>query len=72
MEELAQQQAGFNGMDSARGEVGITVAYWKDVESIQAWKQNLDHLKAQELGKTKWYESYSVRIANLEREYENK
>jgi heme-degrading monooxygenase HmoA len=69
MEELAQQQAGFMGMDSAREDVGITVSYWKDVESIQAWKKNVDHLNAQELGKTKWYESYSVRIAKVEREY---
>lgn len=71
MEELAQKQAGFMGMDSAREEVGITVSYWKDLESIQAWKQNVDHLNAQKLGKKNWYESYSVRIAKVEREYEN-
>ena len=69
MEILAKQQEGFISIESARQEVGITVSYWKDVESIQRWKQNFDHLKAQQLGKEKWYESYTVRIAKIEREY---
>jgi len=38
---LAQQQDGFLGVESARSEVGITVSYWKDLESIRKWKQNL-------------------------------
>ncbi|MDA9782886.1 antibiotic biosynthesis monooxygenase [Vicingaceae bacterium] len=57
MEELAKKQPGFMGMDSAREDVGITVSYWKIAESIQLWKKNIDHLNAQELGKTKWYKS---------------
>lgn len=57
MEELAKKQPGFMGMDSAREDVGITVSYWKVAESIQLWKKNIDHLNAQELGKTKWYKS---------------
>ena len=71
MEKLAKQQDGFIGIDSAREDVGITVSYWRDVESIKAWKENFAHLQAQKLGKEKWYESYSVRIAKVEREYGN-
>lgn len=69
MKELAKKQAGFMGMDSAREVVGIIVSYLKDLESIQLWKKNAEHLNAQEPGKTKWYESYSVRITKVEREY---
>jgi heme-degrading monooxygenase HmoA len=69
MEELAKQQDGFLGVESARNEVGITVSYWKDLESIKNWKQNLDHLEAQSNGKATWYENYTVRIALVEREY---
>jgi len=69
MAELAQQQDGFLGMDSARNEVGITVSYWKSLEAIQQWKQNLQHLHAQALGKAQWYEAYEVRICKVEREY---
>jgi heme-degrading monooxygenase HmoA len=66
---LAQQQPGFLGVESARNEVGITVSYWKDLEAIKNWKQNLEHLDAQRKGREKWYENYTVRIALVEREY---
>jgi heme-degrading monooxygenase HmoA len=69
MEKLAKQQDGFIGIDSAREEVGITVSYWRDLDSIKIWKENVAHLQAQKLGKEKWYKSYAVRIAKVEREY---
>jgi heme-degrading monooxygenase HmoA len=69
MVELAQQQDGFLGIESARNELGITVSYWRDLESIKNWKSNLDHLDAQLKGRNKWYENYIVRIALVERDY---
>lgn len=69
MVELAHQQDGFLGVESARNDVGITVSYWRDLESIKNWKNNLDHLDAQLKGRTKWYEKYTVRIALVERDY---
>ena len=69
MVELANQQDGFLGMDSARSEIGITVSYWESLESIRKWKQNLDHLDAQRKGISKWYEKYTVRICLVEKEY---
>lgn len=35
MVELASQQPGFLGVESAREGVGITVSYWSDLESIK-------------------------------------
>lgn len=70
MVNMAKEQEGFLGVESARNEIGITVSYWKDLESIKNWKNNLDHLQAQRMGKQKWYESYKVRIALVEREYD--
>ncbi len=69
MVELAQQQPGYLGVESAREAIGITVSYWKDLESIKAWKANVDHLQAQKLGREKWYASYKVRIARVDKEY---
>ena len=69
MEALAKQQPGFLGVESARNEIGITVSYWESLEAIANWKQNLDHLDAQFLGRQKWYENYTVRIAKVEKEY---
>lgn len=69
METLAKQQPGFLGVESARNEIGITVSYWESLEAIANWKQDLDHLDAQFLGRQKWYENYTVRIAKVEKEY---
>ncbi|MGY0216522.1 antibiotic biosynthesis monooxygenase family protein [Endozoicomonadaceae bacterium StTr2] len=69
MLQLASQQDGFLGVESAREEVGITVSYWRDLEAIRAWKQNAEHLQAQQLGRDKWYSAFTTRIARVEREY---
>ncbi len=67
---LAQEQPGFLGVESARNEIGITISYWESLEAIKTWKNNLDHLEAQNLGKKKWYKAYKTRIAKVERDYE--
>lgn len=69
MESLAKEQDGFLGVESARNEIGITVSYWRDLESIKKWKQNTAHLEAQQKGINSWYKSYTTRIALVEREY---
>ncbi|OED44661.1 JEMB protein [Chromatiales bacterium (ex Bugula neritina AB1)] len=69
MVELAHKQAGFLGIESARSEIGITVSYWADLESIKAWKNNAEHLEAQRLGHSQWYSSFTTRIALVEKEY---
>jgi heme-degrading monooxygenase HmoA len=69
MVELAAQQPGFLGVESARESVGITVSYWADPESIKAWKANAEHIIAQEKGQELWYSEYKTRIAKVERDY---
>lgn len=69
MMELAKKQDGFISVDSAREELGITVSYWKNLESIKKWKANSEHKIAQQKGKSNWYKNYTVRIAKVENEY---
>ncbi|WP_407920289.1 antibiotic biosynthesis monooxygenase family protein [Halopseudomonas bauzanensis] len=69
MVELASSQPGFLGIESAREEVDITVSYWADIESITAWKANVEHREAQEKGRREWYSDFRVRISKVEREY---
>lgn len=69
MVELAKEQKGFLGVESARNDIGITVSYWKDLESINNWKENAEHTLAREQGRKKWYQSYKTRIALVERDY---
>lgn len=70
MVELSQKQDGFLGIESARNEVGITVSYWRDLESIKRWRENSDHSIAREKGRKEWYQSFKTRIALVERDYE--
>ena len=70
MLRLAKTQPGFLGFESAREEIGISISYWKDLESIKNWKENMEHLAAQKKGKENWYKSYKTRIAKVERDYE--
>jgi len=69
MVELARQQEGFLGVESAREEVGITVSYWRDLESIKAWRENAEHTVARTSGRQLWYKEFKTRIAKVERDY---
>jgi heme-degrading monooxygenase HmoA len=69
LEEIAKDQDGFLGIESARNEIGITVSYWKDLDSIRKWKAQSEHRLAQEKGRSIWYKQFKVRIAKVERDY---
>lgn len=69
MVELASQQEGFLGVESARNEIGITVSYWVDLDAIKNWKMNSEHTVAREMGRERFYQSFKTRIAKVERDY---
>lgn len=69
MVELAVEQPGFLGIESAREDVGITVSYWADDPAARAWKEVAEHLVAQERGRRTWYSDYQVRVATVTRSY---
>lgn len=71
MVELAAQQIGFLGIESARDSAGfgITVSYWANEEAIKNWHKNVEHLAAQKLGQRDWYQHYEIRVAKVERAY---
>lgn len=69
MMQLAGEQDGFLGVETARDQVGITVSYWRDEESIKNWRNNMEHIEAREKGRSHWYKSYMVRVAKVERAY---
>jgi heme-degrading monooxygenase HmoA len=70
MVELAQQQPGFLGVESARDAdgFGITVSYWDSLEAIRSWREDSRHKAAQHKGKTEWYSHYGLRISKVERD----
>ena len=71
MEELAAMQPGYLGIESVRDAqgFGITVSYWSSEEAILRWKSDVEHLAAQELGRSIWYAGYRLKVARVERAY---
>jgi heme-degrading monooxygenase HmoA len=69
MENLAKEQDGYLGIESARNELGITISYWESLESISKWKNNIEHTLAREKGRALWYKKYQLRICKVERDY---
>lgn len=69
MVELAAQQPGFLGVESARGDdgLGITVSYWESEEAIANWRRHAEHRIAQSTGIAKWYSEFATRVAKVER-----
>lgn len=54
------------------GHSEIALSYWHSEADIRAWKQHADHLAAQQAGRSRWYVSYSVEIAKIERSYSSR
>ncbi|MFT5049729.1 MAG: heme-degrading monooxygenase HmoA [Chlamydiales bacterium] len=68
MAELAAQQPGYIRFESLReGSLGITVSYWEMEEAIAQWSRHPEHLAAQAAGRDRWYRSYTIEIARVER-----
>lgn len=71
MRELAFTQYGcLEFFAVTEGKQEVAISYWNNMESIQAWKNDIDHLEAQERGKKGWYESYRVEVVEIKRQYE--
>jgi heme-degrading monooxygenase HmoA len=72
MRDLARRQPGFLGIESAGGapgELEVTVSYWASEADARAWKAVAEHAEAQRLGRERWYRSYRVRVARVDRAY---
>ena len=70
MRELALSEFGcleFQAVTEGKDEVALS--YWPSEESIRAWKAHPEHLLAQRSGRERWYESYTVQVAQIGREY---
>ena len=70
MLELAAQQPGFLGVESARSDgLGITLSCWQSEEAIRAWREHAEHSAVREQGRADWYAAFATRVAKVERAY---
>lgn len=70
MRELALGQFGcleFTAVTEGQDEIALS--YWPSEAHIRAWKAHSEHVLAQQLGRNNWYESYTVQVAEITREY---
>ncbi|HIP13968.1 MAG TPA: antibiotic biosynthesis monooxygenase [Sulfurimonas autotrophica] len=70
MRELAINEYGcleFTAVTEGSSEIAIS--YWESMEQITLWKQNSEHLIAQKLGQSMWYEDYTVEIMEVISKY---
>ncbi len=71
MRSLATEKYGCIEFESvSEGNREISISYWPGLENIESWKNDPEHMEAQKQGQQRWYSSYQIKIANIEREYE--
>ncbi len=70
MRELALAEYGcLDFVATTEGMREIAISYWPSLAHIQHWKQNAQHLQAQQQGKARWYKSYKVEVVEVLRTY---
>ena len=68
--ELALKNFGcihFQAVTEGREE--LVLSFWHSEADVRACKSHPEHLLAQKAGQERWYESYTVQIATVTREY---
>jgi len=69
MLEASKAMPGFvdvKAFTAADGE-RLTVVWWQDEETLRAWRTHARHLVAQRTGRERWYEYYSLEVAEIVR-----
>jgi heme-degrading monooxygenase HmoA len=51
------------------GDQEVAISYWESETQIRLWKQDAEHLVAQENGRNRWYRSYRVEVVEMVRSY---
>lgn len=71
LRERAINQYGCLGFSAAtQDNEEIAVSYWETLEQIASWKADMEHLKAQKLALSKWYQSCQVQVAEVMHQYD--
>lgn len=68
---IVSAMPGFRGIEGFSGEDGseLAVAWFDSAESVKEWKEQSDHLAAQKLGRSEFFASYDITIADVDRRY---
>jgi heme-degrading monooxygenase HmoA len=66
----AKEMPGFVEFKSFESDDGerVSLVYWQDHETMAAWRNHTRHRIAQNSGRSKWYASYRIEVADVVRE----
>lgn len=68
---LGSEIEGYLGWEDAKGEeVSISISYWKNMDAINEWKNNLSHQTAKRKAVAEWYKYYRMRICKVELDHQ--
>jgi len=71
MGELVSAMPGFLGMDYAPTDGGeLLVARFESAEALRAWREQPDHVLAQQLGRERYFSHYRIEVCEQVRAYE--
>ena len=71
MVELVSAMPGFLGMDYGESESReLLVARLESHEALRTWREQPDHVLAQQLGRERFFGHYRIEVCELVREYE--
>ena len=68
--EIVAAMPGFRGVRTYEAEDGenVSLIEFDSHESLAAWREQAEHLVAQELGRQRYYSEYHLQICDLVRE----
>ena len=68
IEEVNKNEGHLGNELFSNDEKYIFISYWKDLDSIEKWKNNKLHISAKKMAVT-WYKTYKMQISKLENDY---
>ncbi len=63
----AKSMPGFVDVKAFKADDGerLTLVWWQDEDTLRAWRTHARHLVAQQAGRERWYECYSLDVAEV-------
>ena len=70
LSEKVKKAPGFLRAKSFTADDGerLTIVWWKDHETLRAWREDPEHREAQGKGRALWYRYYDMEVAEVVRE----
>ncbi|MFM1885518.1 MAG: hypothetical protein RL026_675 [Pseudomonadota bacterium] len=66
LRELARRDCGCLGFQAVtEGDLETAISYWPDPASIAAWRDHPEHARARQVGRERWYASFSTEVIEL-------